>query len=83
MTLHVKRCYECGQEYEFADGQNDEGIEADGEWLCKACTKTYSHIAGKMMIKSFDALPELMKKALADSSLEGQEYLFEYMEDYE
>ena len=74
-------CTECGEEFSPNDSLYYVYDRDENEWLCENCTKTYNLLAGKMMVKAFEVLPTLYRKALSDTRLSGIDYLYERLEE--
>ncbi len=74
-------CSECGDVFNPNSSLYYTVDEDDNEWLCEDCTKVYNRLAGKMMVKAFEVLPVLYRKALSDTRLPGIEELYERLEE--
>ncbi len=81
MSYDLMVCSECGDGFDPDRALYWVHDRESDEWLCANCTKTYNRLAGEMMIKSFEALPNLYRLALSDTRLSGIEALNEKIEE--
>lgn len=72
------RCLECGDEI----NPSDEFITEEGDYLCKRCMWKYQDLAYRMMVKSFEQLPPLYRKAFATPNMPALGDFCNYVEDY-
>jgi Zn-finger protein len=74
-------CSECGCPFCPDTSLHYTYDEDENEWLCEDCTKVYNMLAGKMLVKAFEVMPTMYRKALSDTRLPGIEELYEKLEE--